>query len=120
MEIWDFQKLNLTLLGVISFFKKGHSQPIFYFCLFYLITIGRLNFADVGIWSLVMEAIALPTEPPPLPFLCVISYWDSDMDLPASTKLQIIIMLTYKTDTLNPGVNNYFCSYIKGLMRKLI
>ena len=49
IEIWDFQKLNLTLLGVISFFKKGHSQPIFYFCLFYLITIGRLNFADVGI-----------------------------------------------------------------------
>ena len=23
IEIWDFQKLNLTLLGVISFFKEG-------------------------------------------------------------------------------------------------
>ena len=64
---------SVKFLQHCTFLKMAHSQPLFpYFRIFYL------NLQWVGRWwdsnrrSLVLEAVALPTEPPPLPHKTVL------------------------------------------------
>ena len=76
------------------FFKQvGHSRPLFlYFCLFYS-TIGRYWWIKIcwlrvlNLGSLVSEATALPTEPPPLPIMM--------------TSLHTLLTKIYRTDAFD-------------------
>ena len=64
-QLFPLLNSDFVVLKQPSLLKMGHSRhpyPLFSSLLFRY-TIGRYNFTDVGIWSLVSEVTALPTEP---------------------------------------------------------